>query len=286
VELALSISRPGHALTVLPLTERGRSQGLNRAIKAAKNDLILRLDARASIATDYISSCVATLVRTGADNVGGLQRPIAKTMRQQAFAIALWNPFGVGDAKFRLGRSSGWVESVYLGCFRREVFDRVGYFDETAPIIGEDTDLNLRLGKAGGKIYMNNEILVHYAVRETFTAFWRLYYRYGGARVGVLLKHRSLTSWRQQVPPLLLASLLVLGGGSLLVPWLLYPFLAILGSYLMANTLVSITASLKRGKVHLAPLVFVAFICMHFGYAFGYCRRLLFHPKPGSYWAH
>jgi GT2 family glycosyltransferase len=200
--------------------------------------------------------------------------------------VALSHPFGVGDAQFRLGRSSGYVESVYLGCFRREVFDKVGYFDETAAVISEDSDINLRIRQAGGKVYLNNQIAAHYKPRERFVDFWRLYHRYGGARVGILLKHRSLTSWRQTVPPLLLASLLVFGAGSLLLPWLGYPWLAIAGCYLVANTIASTRASLREGKLYLAPLVFGAFACMHFGYAVGYWKRLFVRQAPGTYWGY
>ncbi|NDG42857.1 MAG: glycosyltransferase, partial [Betaproteobacteria bacterium] len=88
-DIATAFRHDGRSPLVLLLNERGRSQGLNRGIQAAKNQLILRLDARTSVASDYVSSCVATLLRTGADNVGGLQRAVATTWRQQAFALAM-----------------------------------------------------------------------------------------------------------------------------------------------------------------------------------------------------
>ena len=283
-DIAAAFRRDGRSPVVLRLKERGRSQGLNRGIQAARNQLILRLDARTSIASDYVSSCVATLLRTGADNVGGLQRPIATTWRQQAFAVALSNPFGVGDAQFRLGKRSGYVESVYLGCFRREVFDRIGYFDEESPIISEDTDINLRIRQSGGKVYLDIQIVAQYKPRESFIDFFRLYYRYGGAKMGILLKHKRLTSWRQTVPPLMLLGLVVLGVGCLLAPWVRLPLLGLAGTYLLANAFISVRAAFQQRKAYLVPLLFGTFIVMHFGYALGYWKRLLVPETPGNYW--
>lgn len=283
-DIAAAFCSDNRSPVVLRLDERGRSQGLNRGIKAAKNQLILRLDARTSIASDYVSLCVATLMKTGADNVGGLQRPIAITWRQQAFAVALSNPFGVGDAQFRLGKRSGYVESVYLGCFRREVFDRIGYFDEESPIISEDTDINLRIRQSGGKVYLDTSILAQYKPRESFADFFRLYYRYGGAKAGILLKHKRLTSWRQVVPPLLLVGLVLLGLVSLVLPWARLPLLSLACTYSFASAFVSVRAALQQRKVYLAPLLFGTFFCMHFGYAMGYWKRLLVPETLGNYW--
>lgn len=284
-DIATAFRHDGRSPLVLLLNERGRSQGLNRGIQAAKNQLILRLDARTSVASDYVSSCVATLLRTGADNVGGLQRPVATTWRQQAFALALSIPFGVGDAQFRLGRRSGYVESVYLGCFRREVFDRIGYFDEESPIISEDTDINLRIRQSGGQVYLDTKIVAQYKPRERFIDFFLLYYRYGGAKAGILLKHKRLTSWRQTVPPLLLLGLVVLGVASLLLaPLARLPLLVLAGAYLLANSFISVRAAFQQRKAYLVPLLFGTFIVMHFGYALGYWKRLLVSETPGNYW--
>jgi succinoglycan biosynthesis protein ExoA len=283
-DIAAAFRRDGRSPVVLRLTERGRSQGLNRGILTAKNQIILRLDARTSIPRDYVSSCVATLLRTGADNVGGLQRPIGTTWRQHAFAVALSNPFGVGYAQFRLGKKSDYVESVYLGCFRREVFDRIGYFDEVSPIISEDADINLRIRQAGGKVYLNTQIVAHYKLRERFIDLFRLFYRYGGAKAGILLKHKRLTSWRQIVPPLLLLVLVVLGVVSLLVPWVRQPLLGLAGAYLLANVFVSVRAAFQQRKAYLVLLLFGTFIVLHFGYALGYWKRLLVPETPGNYW--
>lgn len=238
-EIAASFSHFSRTPTVIRLSVRGRSQGLNRGIPAAKGDVIVRVDARTSISSDYISRCVETLIRTGADNVGGIQRPIAKSRRQEAIGLALCHPFGVGNAQFRLGKKSGFVDSVYLGCFRREIFDRVGLFDEHAAVISEDSDINQRIREAGGKMYLNKDIVACYYPRESFVDFWRLYFRYGGARAGNFLKHKSLTSWRQVVPPLFLLTIAISAVLSLVDSRFLYLLVAALAVYAAANVAVS-----------------------------------------------
>lgn len=283
-ETASAFSHRGRTPTVIRLSERGRSQGLNRGIEVARGDVIVRIDARTSIPGDYISRCVETLVRTGADNVGGVQRPISKSRRQKAIGVAMSHAFGVGNSQFRLGKKSGFVDSVYLGCFRREIFDKVGLFDEQAAVISEDSDINQRIRVAGGRVYLNNEIVAHYYPRERFADLSKLYFRYGGARAGNLLKHRNLTSWRQVAAPSLLAAValftllisvddrfLFLAGGTV----------AIYGG---TNLAVSIALAIRHRSASLAPLLSCAFACMHFAWGLGFWKRLLVPERAGKYW--
>ncbi|TAK86055.1 MAG: glycosyltransferase family 2 protein [Betaproteobacteria bacterium] len=283
-EIGSSYSYSGKKPILLRLTERGRSQGLNRGILAAKGDVIVRIDARTSISSDYVSRCVETLARTGADNVGGVQRPLARSHRQEAIGIAMSHPFGVGNAQFRLGKKSGFVDSVYLGCFRREIFNKVGLFDERAAVISEDSDINQRIREAGGKVYLNKDIVAYYYPRERFLDFWKLYFRYGGARAGNLLKHRKLTSWRQAVPPVFLATVALSPVLALIDGRFLYLAVATPAVYVVANLSVSVALAAKEKKPWLAPLASCAFACMHFGWALGFWRRLLVPEKAGRYW--
>lgn len=283
--IASLFSINNRAPIVLRLSERGRAQGLNRGIMAAKGDVIVRLDARTFISRDYISRCVETLIKTSADNVGGIQRPIITMMNcQAAIGLAMCSPFGVGNAQFRLGRSSGPVESVYLGCFRRKIFETVGLFDEQAAVISEDSDINQRIREAGGIVYLNSKIESCFYPRETFSDFWRLYYRYGGARAGNLIKHKSLTSWRQVVPPVFLFAIV----GSALLSLFNFFFVCILflilSTYVTVSLLISFVIAMKNKKLVLVPFLMCAFSCMHFGWALGFWKRLLIPEKEGRYW--
>lgn len=283
-EIASVFSNSNRTPVVMRLSERGRSQGMNRGILAAKGEVIVRIDARTFISKDYISRCVETLIQTGADNVGGIQRPITESRCQAAIGLAMCHPFGVGNAQFRLGRISGFVDSVYLGCFRKEIFNSVGLFDDQAAVISEDSDMNQRIRAAGGTVYLNTDIEACFYPRETYRGFWNLYYRYGGARVGNLIKHRSLTSWRQTVPPVFLLTVV----SSAVLTQLDYRFVYLLGvifaAYVVSSTLISTAIAIKNRKLVLIPLLMCAFACMHFGYALGFWKRLLIPEKAGKYW--
>jgi succinoglycan biosynthesis protein ExoA len=283
-DFASSFSSSNRAPVVMRLSERGRAQGLNRGIQAAKGEVIVRVDARTFISKDYISRCVETLIRTGADNVGGIQKPISESLCQEAVGLSMCHPFGVGNAQFRLGRRSGFVDSVYLGCFRREIFNRVGLFDEQAAVISEDSDMNQRIRAAGGTVYLNTEIEAYFYPRETFGGFWNLYYRYGGARVGNLMKHRSLTSWRQMVPPVFLLAVLSSAVLTLLDYRFVYLLGAILALYMTVSVFFSNVIAFRKRKLVLVPLLMCSFACMHFGYAHGFWKRLLIPEKAGRYW--
>jgi len=278
-----------------------RASALNIGVREARGEIILRVDARTIIGPDYIERCVATLLLTGADNVGGVQRPVTfaaasaadYTTAQHAIGIAMSHPFGVGNAQFRLGKRSGYVDTVYLGCFRREVFDRVGLFDEEAPVISEDSDMNQRIRAAGGKVFLDKDIIAYYIPRDKISDLWRLYFRYGGCRAGNLIKNRRLTAWRQYVPPLFLLGLILLPAAGFFFEPFFYLWLVMAGAYFCADLLVSLYLSSRYGgrvnglsRPALFLHLFAAFPTMHFSWAMGFWRRLFQRPRPGEYWGY
>lgn len=279
-----NLDKPPFRLRILDNPKIERAAGLNVGIRQAKGDVILRLDARTRIMNDYVSKCVETLKQTNADNVGGLQLPVGETPTQQAIAMAMTHTFGVGNAQFRIAKKSGYVDTVYLGCFPKAIFERVGLFDEDYSIISEDSDMNLRITRAGGKIFLNPEIKSYYVPRDTLGAFWNLYFRYGEYRAGNFYKHKRL-SLRQIVPPAMLAVLFILGVLSFISAYALYLFTAVLLLYISCNILSTLSLTLKARKLQLSPIVFSAFFCMHFGWAFGFYKRLFSREKPGAYFA-
>lgn len=265
-----------------------RASGLNIGIHAAKGEVIVRVDARTIMENDYIEKCVTTLLETGADNVGGVQTPFITEksgLMQKAIGLAATHQFGVGDAPFRLGRKSGSVESVYLGCFKKEIFDKVGLFDEKAPVISEDSDINYRIKKSGGRVYLNKDIHAYYIPRDNLKDLWRLYFRYGGARAGFFLKHKVLR-WRQLMPVLFLLSLGAFAAFSLITFVSLAVFAILMGIYFLADIFasVSLVARHKDSRIF-APLMLV-FPCMHFAWGTGFIVRILQRPRPGTYWGY
>jgi len=276
---------------------RQRSSALNIGIRRAKGDVIIRIDARTVAAENYLEKCVRTLIETGADNVGGVQKPLPDTqlsancgrraLTAQAIGIAMSHPFGVGNAHFRLGRKSGYVDSVYLGCFRRGVFDKIGLFDEESPIITEDSDINYRIRKAGGKVYLNKDIIAYYRSRDSFKEFRSQYFFYGELRAGYFFKHKTL-ALRQ----LALSGFVVTLGILPLLSFFSWSFLPILalnvlvGLYLLGNISISVMESMRSRNIALLPFLILAFGCVHSAWGLGFLYRLIRPPKPGQHWKH
>lgn len=282
-------AHPGGAVSRIRLIDapkRQRPAALNVGIREALGEVIVRVDARTVISPDYVDRCVRTLLETGADNVGGIQRPIAAGTVQEAIGLAMSHPFGAGNAQFRIGKKSGFVDTVYLGCFRRDIFDRVGLFDEESPIVSEDSDINQRIREVGGRVFLDTGILVYYHPRETLPGLWKLYFRYGGARAGNLMKHGNLTSWRQAVPAVFVASLGILAALSPVSRWAALAVCALLGIYTGCDLAVSGYISAAARRWRLWPCLCAAFPCTHFGYAFGFFRRLGEGRRPhAASWA-
>ena len=106
---------------------------LNRGIRAAKGDIIVRLDAHSKYPSDYFSVLVNKLQSTDADNVGGVCNtlPAKDTSVCRAIAYAMSSSFGMGNSHFRVGVDrEKWVDTVPFGCFHRDIFDKIGFFDE------------------------------------------------------------------------------------------------------------------------------------------------------------
>ena len=185
---------------------------MNLGIAEAKGDVIVRADAHALYAPDYVRRCIEVLGETGADNVGGRMRAVGTTSFGRAVAAVTSSPFGVGPGAFHYAQTRRDVDTVYLGCWRRETLERLGGFDESDLQWGaEDHELNFRLRRSGGRIVLDPSIVSWYFPRETPAALRRQYFNYGVGKSSTLAKHRALPTWRPFVPAAFVAAACVTG---------------------------------------------------------------------------
>ena len=224
----------GFSIRVIENEKRTQANGLNLGISEAKGTYIVRTDAHCVYPPEYVKKSVSLLEETGAANVGGIMFPQGRTAVQKAIAFALQHPVGVGDAKWHTGKYKGYVDTVYLGTFKKSLFNEIGLYDTNCKT-AEDAELNLRILKAGNRIYLDSSIKVTYFPRETLMALAKQYFRYGKGRCYTVLKHKKITSSRQYLPVLLVISLLVSIGLSFWYPLtLLFPLVYILSLLLAA----------------------------------------------------
>lgn len=252
------------------------SVGLNVMIHQARGGIIIRMDAHNKYSQDYVSKCVRYLQEYNVDNVGGIliTLPGAETLQAMAIASALSNCFGVGNAFFRIGsKEPRYVDTVPFGCYKKEIFDKIGLFDEDA-WRGEDDEFNARLIKSGGKILLMPDIVSYYYARKTYRDLWRMYYQYGYFKPLTAIKQKGVFTFRQLVPGIFVGLLLILGLMGFLNKYAFLLFLVEVMAYTVANFIFSFLVAVKN-KIALLPYLVVAFAVLHLSYGIGYLKGIL-----------
>ena len=253
---------------------------LNMAIRAATGDVIIRMDAHGVYPRDYVPRLVSALEETGADNVGGvvLTLPADDTPTARAIALAFSHPLGVGNAYFRIGVAGPrWVDTVPYGCFRRELFDRVGMFDEEM-VRNQDDEFNLRVIGFGGRILLLPDIVSRYYARRSLGAVGRMFYQYGYFKPLVARKAERIMT-RQLVPPLFVSSLVTTAVLGIWVPGAWEAFAGIAGAY-VALLLTGAALAVRKHGFRCAAVLAAVFSIMHVCYGVGYLRGILDHWSP------
>ena len=141
-------------IRVLDNPARAVPAGLNAAIRAARGEIILRMDAHTAYAPDYVRRCLDALQATGAANVGGPARTKPRGYWGRAIAAAYHSPVACGGARFHDPNYEGWADTVPYGCWRKSTLLEIGLFDETL-VRNQDDELNLRLCRAGGRVWQS-----------------------------------------------------------------------------------------------------------------------------------
>lgn len=253
--------------------------GLNAALAAARGAVILRLDAHALPAPDYVGACLAALEATGAACVGGGLSGRGATAWGRAVALAWTHPLGAGDAAFRRG-GAGPVDTVYLGAWPRAVLDRLGGFDEDLER-NQDYELALRIRAAGGTVWLDPAIRSSTWTRETAGALIRQYWGYGRGRAATWRKHPRSLRLRQVLPALWAAAVVVGLPAAALRPTL-RPVLALLAATYLAALLATAWQLRRctplRDLLHLPSVL----MCMHLAWGLGFWRELLGARRAGG----
>jgi succinoglycan biosynthesis protein ExoA len=262
------LSESDPRVRVVPNPRRIQAAGMNEVIRVARGEIIVRMDVHCEYAPDYVRRCVEVLAETGADNVGGAQRSRAQTWFQKALCAALDSPLGVGGAKYRSADNEGDVDTVFLGAFKRSVFERVGLYDPGA-VTNEDAELNQRILDAGGRVYLSRAIVVHYYPRSTFRALAKQYFAYGRGRARTLCKHGTLPSFRPLLP-----FAFVVGGASILLVPKLRPFAPLaFGAYAALAGVEAVRVGRREG-LRAVPIVAAIFPVMHLSHGAGFAAGL------------
>ena len=213
---AFSSDHPELTVRLIDNPPRIIPAALNRAIQAARGEVIIRLDAHSIPNRDYVERCLTILDDTGAAMVGGVCdiQPSREGWLGRSIALAASHPLGAADARYRVGGEAGEVDTVPFVAFRREWVDRIGFFDESL-LINEDYEFNFRLRQAEGVIWFDPSIRSTYFSRSDLASLARQYARYGYWKYQMLRRHPQSLRWRQALPPLFVLTVILLGVASI-----------------------------------------------------------------------
>jgi glycosyltransferase involved in cell wall biosynthesis len=267
-EILAKLAADDPRIRVIDNPARLQAAGLGLLVKQARGDLIVRMDVHCEYAPDYVRRCVEALERTGADNVGGAQRAKARTPFQRAVCAALASPLGVGGAAYRSSDSEGFVDTVFLGAFRRKVFEAIGLWDPGA-ITNEDAELNQRILDGGGRIYLSRDIVVHYFPRDSYKSLATQYYRYGRGRARTLIKLGTFPTLRPVLPFLMTAGAAALAA----IPPLWPVGAAALATYALATGAEAVRVGRELGA-RAIPTVWSIFPVLHASHGVGFAAGL------------
>ncbi|MCJ7824174.1 MAG: glycosyltransferase family 2 protein [Anaerolineales bacterium] len=257
---------------------------LNKAIEAAKGNVIIRLDAHSAPRPDYVERCLTVLEETGAANVGGMWeiQPGAETWTARAIALAASHPLGAGDARYRISGEPGPVDTVPFGAFRREWLERVGPFNEEL-LTNEDYEYNVRICKAGGVVWIDPSIRSIYFARPDLRSLARQYWRYGFWKVRMLRLYPGTLRWRQALPPIFVLSTVILTALAFPFPLARLLLAVQLGAYLLVTTFVGLLESIRRKDMRLSIGFPLAVWTMHSSWGAGFLWSVIKDAMGGRH---
>jgi succinoglycan biosynthesis protein ExoA len=269
-DILMRLAEEDPHLVVIDNPRRITPCGMNAGIRVARGRYIAIMGAHNRYAHDYLRRSVEVLEETAAHNVGGAMICEAESWLQLAIAAAHHSSFSVGAARWHNPSYEGPADTVFGGVYRREVFDRIGLFDEEL-IRNQDDEFNFRLIRAGGKIWQSPRIRSWYKPRTSLRTLFQQYVQYGYWKVRIIQKHKLPASIRHLVPGCFVSVLLVLPFISLWWPAAAWAWLGMIGVYAVSNVAASlITAARQEWK--LLPLLPLVFVCYHVAYGFGFLR--------------
>jgi succinoglycan biosynthesis protein ExoA len=284
-EFLSEFARGSPRVTVIENSFRIVATGLNAAIRAARGEVVLRMDTHSEYAPNYVKKCLETLETGDACNVGGPARTKAEGLRPRAIQAAYHSRFSSGGARFHDEHYSGYVDTVPYGCWRKETLMRLGLFDEQL-VRNQDDELNLRLTRAGGKIWQSADIVSWYHPRTTLPSLFRQYFQYGFWKVLVIRKHGLPASWRHLIPFafVLLNLMLFLAVVAISVSGTFFAleraalaWATLLVMYALA-CLASAIYSARRYGWQLLPYLPPTFAVFHMSYGLGFLAGLIYWP--------
>lgn len=257
-------------LNVLSNPNKTVPYALNKGIKAATGDLIIRMDVHTYFPPDYIEKLVDWMDYLNVENIGGIcdTDVLEKNKTSEAIRLVMSDKFGVGNSTFRVGvKKLSEVDTVPFGCYKKEVFEKIGLFDVRLER-NQDIEFNKRLKRDGGRIYLLPNVHCTYYSRDTLHGLFKNRFKTGKwiIKTSFLTKSLRNLSLRHFIPLLFVLSICTPLLVSLFIPyfWILAVAIFLLYLVVLGNR-----ARKIKNENTTAIHVFIAFSFLHFSYGLG-----------------
>jgi glycosyltransferase involved in cell wall biosynthesis len=241
---------------------------LNIGVKHAIGDIIIIFSSHGFAERRFLTNNVKVHTTKNVDCVGGTISTIGETFQSKAISLAQSSIFGVGNSLFRYAKKAQYVDTVAFGAYSKDVFNKIGYFDETL-VRNQDFEFNHRLIKNGGKIFLDPSIKSFYYARSSIGKLFIQYLKYGYWKVSVVSMHSDAFRFRYQVPALFVLSLIILSILGIFNKLFLTLLLSIISVYVFIIMMASIFLSIQNRYLDILVLP-LTFCALHFGFGLGF----------------
>lgn len=254
-------------VSILTNKKKILAAGWNMGIKEAKGKYVVRIDAHAKASKDFLKKNMETMSRMKEDVacVGGKLTSVSLREGDQTIGKILSSPFGIGNSKFRYSDKSQYTDTVAFGMYKREVFEKVGFFDETLER-NQDNNMHNRIRKAGYKFYYNPEIKSNYYVRNSLKKMLRQGFLNGKWNIIVFRQDKKSLSIRHIIPLAFVLSIIGLIILSFVNKIFLYILVAEMILYFVLGTIFAIQ---KTKNILEIIKMLLYFLLLHLSYGTG-----------------
>lgn len=254
-------------VTILQNEKKLLASGWNMGIKNAKGSYVIRIDAHAKASKNFIQKSLEIIEKLPADVacVGGRLLSVSLEKEDKTISKVLSSPFGIGNSKFRYADKPQYVDTVAFGLYKKEVFKKVGYFDETLER-NQDNNMHNRIRKAGFKFYFNPEIKSEYYVRNNLKKMLKQGFRNGKWNIVVFKQDKNSLSLRHLIPFIFVLSII----GLAILSFINKIFLYLLELELALYLVIGIIFAIKKTKNPFEILkMLLYFFLLHTSYGIG-----------------
>jgi succinoglycan biosynthesis protein ExoA len=269
-------------LRLLYNPKRLSSAARNLGVLHGRGDCVVIVDGHCEIrGRRYLADCASAFISSKAECLGRPQ-PLdvtGATPFQRAVAEARRSWLGHNPGSHIYSSRAGYVapHSVAVA-YRREVFERVGLFDERFDAC-EDVDFNHRVAAAGFTCWFEPAIRAYYVPRATPRALLYQTSRYGTGRMRLARKHPETLGPAGVAPSLFIVWLAALAVASPFSAWAIVALAGSLAAYLATATAVAVGIARRTRDWVAAAWVVPVIGCIHVGFGWGMLREALWGER-------